>query len=36
MTTIDDPLLAARGPEPVDPEAEITLAFENNRHASLV
>jgi phosphate starvation-inducible PhoH-like protein len=36
LTTIDDPLLAARGPEPVDPEAEITLAFENNRHASLV
>ena len=36
MTTIDDPLLAAREPEPVDPEAEITLAFENNRHASLV
>ncbi|RNJ50674.1 PhoH family protein [Methylocystis hirsuta] len=36
MTTIDDPLLAARGQEPVDPEAEITLAFENNRHASLV
>lgn len=36
MTTIDDPLLAARGPEPVDPEAEITLAFEDNRHASLV
>lgn len=36
MTTIDDPLLDARGPEPVDPEAEITLAFENNRHASLV
>ena len=36
MTTIDDPLLAARGPEPVDPEAEFTLAFENNRHASLV
>jgi phosphate starvation-inducible PhoH-like protein len=36
LTTIDDPLLDARGPEPVDPEAEITLAFENNRHASLV
>jgi len=36
LTTIDDPLLAARGPEPVDPEAEITLAFEDNRHASLV
>nr|WP_245433812.1 PhoH family protein [Methylocystis hirsuta] len=33
---MDDPLLAARGQEPVDPEAEITLAFENNRHASLV
>jgi len=32
---MDDPLLAARGPEP-EPEAEITLAFENNRHASLV
>ena len=36
MTTIDDPLLAARGPEATEPEAEITLAFENNRHASLV
>lgn len=32
---MDDPLLAARGPE-AEPEAEITLAFENNRHASLV
>ncbi|HEY8123810.1 MAG TPA: PhoH family protein [Methylocystis sp.] len=36
MTTIDDPLLAARGPEAADAEAEITLSFENNRHASLV
>lgn len=36
MTTIDDPLLSARGPEATEPEAEITLAFENNRHASLV
>lgn len=36
MTTIDDPLLAARGPEAAEPETEITLAFENNRHASLV
>lgn len=36
MTTIDDPLLSARGPEASEPEAEITLAFENNRHASLV
>jgi len=36
LTTIDDPLLAARGPEATEPEAEITLAFENNRHASLV
>ena len=36
MTTIDDPLLSARGPEAPEPEAEITLAFENNRHASLV
>ncbi|MGD9542754.1 MAG: PhoH family protein [Methylocystis sp.] len=36
MTTIDDPLLAAREPEATEPEAEITLAFENNRHASLV
>ena len=36
MTTIDDPLLAAREREATEPEAEITLAFENNRHASLV
>ncbi|MBM3563979.1 MAG: PhoH family protein [Alphaproteobacteria bacterium] len=36
MTTIDDPLLSARGPEATEPDAEITLAFENNRHASLV
>jgi phosphate starvation-inducible PhoH-like protein len=36
LTTIDDPLLSARGPEASEPEAEITLAFENNRHASLV
>ncbi len=36
MTTIDDPLLSARGPEASEPDAEITLAFENNRHASLV
>jgi phosphate starvation-inducible PhoH-like protein len=36
LTTIDDPLLAARGPEAADAEAEITLSFENNRHASLV
>ncbi|MGD9659237.1 MAG: PhoH family protein [Methylocystis sp.] len=33
---MDDPLLSARGPEASEPEAEITLAFENNRHASLV
>jgi phosphate starvation-inducible PhoH-like protein len=36
LTTIDDPLLSARGPEASEPDAEITLAFENNRHASLV
>jgi len=36
LTTIDDPLLSARGPEATEPDAEITLAFENNRHASLV
>ncbi|MFO1126491.1 MAG: PhoH family protein [Methylocystis sp.] len=33
---MDDPLLSARGPEATEPDAEITLAFENNRHASLV
>jgi phosphate starvation-inducible PhoH-like protein len=36
LTTIDDPLLSARGPEANEPDAELTLAFENNRHASLV
>ncbi len=36
MTTIEDPRLAARGPDGAEQEAEITLAFENNRYASLV
>ncbi len=35
MTTIDDPRLA-RGADAGEPEAEITLAFENNRYASTV
>lgn len=35
MTTIDDPRLSARREE-AEPEAELTLAFENNRYASAV
>lgn len=36
MTTIDDPRLSARREDAAEPDAEITLAFENNRYASLV
>ena len=36
MTTIDEARAAPRRREDVEPEAEITLAFENNRHASTV
>ena len=37
MTTIDDPLDRTPGDRSAaEPEAEITLAFENNRYASLV
>jgi phosphate starvation-inducible protein PhoH and related proteins len=36
LTTIDEARAASRRREDVEPEAEITLAFENNRYASIV
>lgn len=36
MTTIDDPGLAKRREETPEPDAEVTLAFDNNKYAALV
>ncbi len=36
MTTIDDPGLAKRREETSEPDAEVTLAFDNNKYAALV